>query len=300
MTDFGFTFEQRDDCICGVALPADASVIAKPVSRGTVTFRRCGACGSWIQSPRLTTAALALWYDSPEYQGGQGRRGIGYADYERDEPQRRHEAMLRYARDLAPHLPKAARVYEIGCASGSLLAEVASHGHHAAGCDLSERFAEMARRFHGLDIEVADWLDTTVPAASLDAVLLLGTISNLVRLDRCLALARSRLKPGGFIFFNFPAADGLPARLYGRGFWMFTPSVMQLMSRPGAVRALQRAGFALSAMTVDRQAPSLAKLLGHGRVGPIMPIFDRLGLLECRLPFALPLPGIYGARAVPA
>jgi SAM-dependent methyltransferase len=295
----GGAFVNRPNCICGLPIRPDAPAIERPTRFGVVSFRCCAGCGSWIQSPRLTAGALADWYDSSEYQGGKGRVGIGYADYERDEPHRKREARARYRRDLAGLLRPGSHVFEIGCASGSLMAELAQHGHSVMGCDLSERFAEMARRVYGLDVAVADWLEAPVADASLDAVLMLGTISNLGELDRSLAAVRRKLKPGGFLFFNFPAADSVVARVYGRAFWMFTPSVMQFMSRAGVSKALASAGFSVTQQRIDLQSPSIAKLLGHARLRVLTPLLRASGLLDRALPVAAPIPGVYKVWARP-
>jgi len=292
-----FDFEARPDCICGTSLDNADVVVKKCFAPGQVSFRRCPACGSFIQSPSLSRIALVAWYDSPDYQGGNGVRGVGYVDYMRGEPQRRIEAARRYRRDLAPCLGAGARVLEVGAATGTLVVELRSHGHDASGCDLSQRFAAQARARYALDIAIADWLDLDVADASLDAIVLLGTISNLHDLARCLRRARRQLRAGGFLFFNFPAADALVARLYGRRMWMFTPSVMQFATRRGVHAALARAGLRIESMAIDRQSPTLAKILGHARLGRVYPWLERAGLADAALPFALPLPGIVAVRA---
>lgn len=292
-----FEFEQRPLCICGTPLPADAAAVTKRFERGAVRFLRCASCASWIQSPRLSARALAAWYDSADYQGGAGVRGVGYLDYMQDERQRGVEAGRRYRRDLAPHLPPGSRVLEVGAATGTLLAELRDHGHLPLGCDLSERFAAAARARYQLDVVVTDWLDLDVADASLDAIVLLGTFSNLADPGRCLRRARDKLRPDGFLFFNFPAADSGVARLYGEHMWMFTPSVMQFATRQGVRSALERAGLRIEAMRVDRQSPTFAKIAGHARLGVLYPWIERCGLAEAALPFGLPLPGIVAVRA---
>jgi SAM-dependent methyltransferase len=298
MAPASFAFVPRSRCICGAQLSGTSAEVARRLPSGEVSFRSCTACGSWVQSPMLTAASHSAWLDSSDYQGAERKRGVGYADYARDERQRALEAALRYRRDIAPYLRPRSRVLEVGCASGTLLAEIARHGHEVIGCDLSARFAQAARRLYGLDVTVADWLDLALPPASLDAVLLLGTVSNLRCLGECLERARGQLRPGGMLFFNFPAADSLPARLYGKRMWMFTPSVMQFMTRRGVAAALDRAGLAIAACRTDRQAPSLGKLIGHARLVGLYPLFDRLGLLDVRVPVALPIPGVLAVRAV--
>lgn len=294
-----FDFDSRLHCICGASLDNATSVVEKSLPQGKVAFRRCEKCGTYIQSPRLTASSLATWYNSADYQGGGKTLGVGYLDYARGERQRRVDAMLRYKRDLAPYLPSSARVLEIGAASGALLAELREHGHVPMGCDLSTVFAESARQHYNLDVSVCDWLDLDIPDAYLDAVILLGTASNLASLDTSLEKIRRKLKPDGFIFFNFPAADSWPAKLYGRRMWMFTPSVMQFMTCHGMRLALEKAGMQVEWQGTDRQSPTLSKLIGHARLGFLYPLIDRVGLSNVAPPFGIPLPGIVAVRARP-
>lgn len=295
-----FDFDSRPDCICGASLDNATSMVERNLPQGKVTFRRCGTCGTYIQSPCLTPLSLTTWYNSADYQGGGKTLGAGYLDYARGERQRRAEARQRYRRDLAPYLPPSARVLEIGAASGALLAEVREHGHVPMGCDLSSVFAESAHQHYGLDVSVCDWLDLDIPDSSLDAIILLGTVSNLASLYTSLEKVRRKLKPDGFIFFNFPASDGWPAKLYGRRMWMFTPSVMQFMTCRGMQLVLEKADLQVEWQGMDRQSPTLSKLIGHARLGFLYPLIDRAGLSDAAPPFGVPLPGIVAVRARPA
>jgi SAM-dependent methyltransferase len=294
-----FDFTPRPDCICGEQLAEDAVLVEKQFPQGRIVFRRCRVCGSYIQSPCLAPSSLAAWYDSADYRGGGNTLGAGYLDYASGESQRRVEARIRYRRDLAPYLPVSARVLEIGAASGALLAELREHKHIPFGCDLSSAFSESARQHYGLDVKVCDWLDFDISDFDMDAVVLLGTISNLTKLGPSLERVSKKLKPGGFIFFNFPAADSWPVKLYREHMWMFTPSVMQFMTGCGMRLALERAGLTVEQQAMDRQSPTLSKLVGHARLGFIYPFIVRTGLADAALPFGVPLPGIVAVRARP-
>ena len=280
-----FAFLPRPICICGAALPTSGKVVTKPLPYCSIRHAKCHACGSFIQSPMLDAASITAWYESDDYQGGAGKAGIGYINYAQDEKLRGIEAEGRYRRDIAPFLPPSSKVLEIGCGSGSLLAELAKHGHSVIGCDLSERFAAMAAEHHGIKVERTDYLDMSLPPASLDAVLLFGTASNLQRLGGSLRRIHEHLKSNGILLLNFPSVDSLTARIYGRWHWMFTPSVMQFMTRRGARHAVENAGLRVESLSMDLQAPSLAKILGHTRLGASTPWFSGLEsrTWECRL-----------------
>lgn len=250
-----------------------------------------------MQAPLIAPASLMSWYDSPEYQGGPGAVGSIYGDYAADESHRALDARGRYRRDLEGVLPPAARVLEIGCASGSLLATLRERGYRVSGCDLSTRFAALARDFHGLDVAVADYLSLPAPPGAYDAVIMLGAISNMQDLPATLAKVWADLCPGGLFYFNFPAADGWLARVYAHRFWMFAPSVAGFMTRMGCRLALEAAGFRIERMSMDRQQPSWDKLLGHGSFEWLRSWMLQRGWGHRPLPMAVPLPGIYAVSA---
>lgn len=293
-----FSYVNVKACICGAALRDQGRVVSKQVAWGEVAFRHCVDCGSFIQSPQVAGESLAAWYDSPEYHGGGGRAGSVYHDYIGDEGPRLIEAEARVDNDLVPLLPEmGGRVLEIGCATGSLLKTLADRGHSVLGIDLSASFSEYGRERYGIDIRCADFMEVDLPSGGFDLVVLLGTLSNLQACRQSLVRIHSLLAPGGRVFANFPAADSLPARLYGSRFWMFTPSVSSFMSRSGARALFSATGFNDIRMRMDRQRPSLGKLLQHAKLAPLIGLIERLFGTGARLPFPLPIPGIVSVTA---
>jgi SAM-dependent methyltransferase len=288
-----FEYEARETCICGERLAPNAGTVTKSFARGEVRFLRCSACGSWCQSPMIAPKAIARWFESEDYTGSARGPGIGYADYAADELNRVAEARGRYERDLAPLLKPRSKVLEVGCATGSLLSVLREHGHTVSGVDVSSNFVRAAKSLHGLEVQLGDFMDIRLPAHPYDAVLAMGTVSNLHDLPRALARVRELLAPGGFIVFNFPDADSAWVRLlYRERFWMFTPSVRTFMTTRGCAAALSRAGFRSVVISADRQRPSLRKLLHHGRAGMALRALSRVGLANARAPFAFPVPSV--------
>jgi SAM-dependent methyltransferase len=288
-----FEFEPRSECVCGSPLANGRHAVTKAFAAGDVRFTACPSCGSWCQSPIVSAQTLARWIDSQEYQGSRERPGVAYADYAADENNRIVEARGRYARDLAPILKPGSRVLEIGCASGSLLSVIRSHGHPVTGVDLSASFAQAAKSLHDLKVRVGDFLDLELPLRHFDAVLAIGTVSNFRDLARCLARCRELLAPGGALVFNFPDADSRWVRLvYRDRSWMFTPSVSTFMTARGCIGAVSRAGFEGIRVAQDVQRPSLRKLLHHGRAGFLLRAMAGAGLADARLPIALPAPSV--------
>ena len=288
-----FAFAGRPHCICAIPLPEKPQSVRKTFAWGDIRFARCTSCGSWCQSPQITPASLAQWYDSDQYQGSATQRGTAYSNYLQDEDHRLGEARQRYRSDLAEYLPSSsAKVLEIGCATGSLLKVIRDAGHEVFGIDLSQRFADAAKQVHGLDVQVSDILSADAPDGYFDMVFLFGTISNLSDIPGAIARIRRLLKPDGVLVANFPAADSLVARLYGERFWMFAPSVNTFMTTKGCAAILKEGGFSVLESATDFQAPSLHKLFNHAKFGALLPVLDALGLGARSLPFRIPVPGV--------
>lgn len=291
-----FKYRPRANCVCGAAINPLGPEVSKATEFGEVRFVQCSACGSFMQAPQITTDTLKEWYDSDHYQGGNGRTGSAYIDYESDEAARVLEARGRFRKHLAPFLPRNARVLEIGCATGSLLSVIRDAGHSTLGIDLSPRFAEAAVRLHGLDVKPGDFMDFQLDESSFDAIILLGTASNMQDFPAALGKMHNLLKPAGFILFNFPHADSLTARLYGRGYWMFAPSVSNFMTVTGCRKLLERLCFTTTCMSFDTQQPSFGKLLHHSGLSRLFP-FPQGNWTKRPLPLALPIPAITLVRA---
>jgi SAM-dependent methyltransferase len=292
-----YEFSERRQCFCGAPLASALPSVTVRFGQDDIRFRRCQTCGSHVQAPQLAADSLAAWFDSPAYQGGGGVAGSAYVDYAADESTRLREGQARARRDLLPFLPSAARVFEIGCGSGSVLAALAQAGHRVAGCDLSSRFVELGRRSYGLDIALADYSALDLAPKSADAVLIYGTFGNLRNLPAVLARAAEHLAPQGLLFANFPAADSWTARLYGSRHWMFAPSISQFPTRAGVRMALTAAGFGIVDMTRDMQRPSFAKLAKHAKIPGLPALLRRWGLAHRPLPIAFPIPGVFHLRA---
>jgi SAM-dependent methyltransferase len=261
--------------------------------RGAIRFLLCPACGSWCQSPQITVESLCAWYDSDSYQGSALREGQAYGNYEADEPQRRAEATVRFKRDILPVLERhPSRILEIGCASASLLAEARRAGHTVTGVDLSARFAEQARRLNDVEVLTGDFLDVALSEGSYDAVVLLGTVSNLPDLGAAFARIGRLLRKGGVVVLNFPDCRSWPAVLYGRRFWMFVPSAITFASARGVTACAAAHGLRIERMRTDWQRPSLGKLLKHTRMSALLPAALRSAIASWSLPLSIPIPAV--------
>lgn len=296
-----FAFQSQSVCICGACL--DSAVHSRVVKHhwGEICFHLCWRCGSWCQSPQVTTDSLVAWYDSDLYQGSDGHSGVAYDNYEADEFQRLAEARDRFSRYIAPWLSRSpADILEIGCASGSLLAVARQAGNRVTGVDLSSRFAEQARRLNQLEVNVGNFLQLPLPERAFDAVFLFGTASNLRDLPKALRRIRRLIREDGRVFLNFPHSDSWPARIYGRNFWMFAPSVATFASTAGMSRCAANNGWTVEALSLDHQRPSFRKLIKHTKLAHVLPEFLTKLVSPRLMPVSIPIPAVKFARLRPA
>lgn len=128
---------------------------------------------------------------------------------------------------LVSNLAKGARVLEVGCGTGRLLAELAWHDYRLHGIDASEGMLAIAReRFTAakaaVELEMADATRMRFNDASFDAaysILVVNLIPNYRRMFQEVARI---LKPGGLFVFNVPnlmsvyALGGLYVNMRGR------------------------------------------------------------------------------------
>lgn len=103
--------------------------------------------------------------------------------------------------------PRDARVLDIGCGYGRILAELADIGYaDLVGFDPSKNMIERGRREHpGLDLRVMEDGRVPLPDGSAGAVLLVAVLTCVVddaAQDALLAEARRLLKPGGIVYIN--------------------------------------------------------------------------------------------------
>ena len=288
----GFTYVAKQECVCGAPLRDSPTQVLRQFAWGEVRFVRCGSCGSYVQSPGITADSLARWYSSTDYFGSSSRAGALYDDYLADEKARQLEAKSRFVRDLQPFLARGDRLFEVGCATGSLLRSALDAGYEVDGIDLSETFVAMARDINRLPVRVGDFIHTDLPPDHFAMVVMLGTVSNLQDLPGSLRQARRILRPGGIVFANLPVADSLVARIYGSRYWMFSPSAANFMTMAGFGGVLRSSGFEVIRNTMDRQRPSLGKLLHHLKFTAASLLLKRRALSHLPLPFSIPLPGV--------
>jgi SAM-dependent methyltransferase len=159
----------------------------------------CRACGFGFADGLPAQAAFDAYYR--EFS----KYGFSDAD-DRESPQ--DVARLGpVAERLAQAVPsRSARVLEIGCASGQLLALLREHGlTNLTGWDPSPASAEIGRR-RGLHIETRTLLGPPSDDQPFDLLILVGVLEHLHDLGPAAARLRALLARGGLLYLDVPDA----------------------------------------------------------------------------------------------
>ena len=111
-----------------------------------------------------------------------------------------------------------ARLLDIGCATGSLLAHFRERGWETTGVEISGPQAEYAREKRNLDVRNLPLEENRFPAAHFNVVLASHLIEHLNNPAAMIGEVYRILAPGGRFFVTTPNIAGFQARLF-RGSW---------------------------------------------------------------------------------
>ncbi len=204
--------------LCGSDL--DATRLAKGwdfeygTTRQEFTLWRC-PCGGVYLNPRPAPEALGCIYPSNYYSygfteklGPLVRRVKGMADRSK-------------VRQYLEYLEPGARVLDIGCGDGHLLADlrdVAGYDLELSGIEFSTDAIASARRL-GIDVAEGRAEDVELPEGSFDLVILNQLIEHVREPAALLRSIARWLRPGGHVFVETPNIDSVDARLFRRRYW---------------------------------------------------------------------------------
>ncbi len=106
------------------------------------------------------------------------------------------------------HTKLSARVLEVGCSTGGLLALLKTVGYtNVLGVDPSPACASVAARQYGIRVISAKLSDVPLPDESFDLILLMGVLEHVRDLEQALIRLKKLLAPRGQIYFSVPDAS---------------------------------------------------------------------------------------------
>ena len=158
----------------------------------------CRGCGAAYADGIPSQDAFDQYYrDMSKYEYAQ--RGGEESQYDR----RRLELI---AGIIAPRIPSTtARVLDVGCASGRLLANIRELGFpNVVGLDPSPACAAAAARLYGIDVRTMTLAEIAASGERFDVIIMVGVLEHLQDLDRAFAQLRQLIVAGGLLYIEVP------------------------------------------------------------------------------------------------
>jgi SAM-dependent methyltransferase len=214
-------------------------------TREEFTFRRC-RCGGVYLDPRPAAAALPRIYP-PTYYAYDFEAKLGPLVARVKGATERAKAAA-----YLPYLRAGARLLDVGCGDGHLLALVQAEAPFPLelhGVELNATAgAEASRR--GVQVHHGRVEDVTLPPAAYDLIVMNQLIEHVPDPTAVLRHIRAALAPGGHLFLETPNLDSLDARLFRRRYWggYHLPRHFHLFDRRTLPRLVERAGLDMVAM----------------------------------------------------
>jgi len=181
-------FEQRFAPVEAASLLSGYDVVA------------CRACGCAYADRVPPQAAFDAYYrDLSKYDHAE--RAGGESPLER-------ERSAAIAADIASQIPdRAARIVEIGCSTGGLLAALWAQGFtDLLGVDPSPYSGEAAHRFHRVRVVTGTLSEDLGIGRSADLVVAIGVLEHIRDVGLALQRIRGLLRPGGTLYVEVPDA----------------------------------------------------------------------------------------------
>lgn len=274
MTTCSMNLTETDDLIrlADVACDLCGSHDAEPLLRlkdvlsgavdGTFQLVRCRACGHRYLNPRPAEDVLPSLYAGDYAPFSQGRLSARVKRVQRRRLVRRYWSILG----------RPARVLDLGCATGELLATIRALGNaHVIGIEPSVQAAALARRRYRLDVRTGTLEDAELPDGSVDVVLMSHTIEHLPSPSQTIAEIARVTSDRAHLLLWLPNVDSWAAAVFRRDWIGYdAPRHLHDFSISTLARLLAQHGFAVEA--VEHEAIGLEwswglRLLARERFG---------------------------------
>jgi SAM-dependent methyltransferase len=218
--------------VCGGAL---APAVARPRSSyaplGAYRIDACDGCGAGATMPRPSTEELARCYEAT----------YGYSTHDliEAEKRRRAAALLDWAGVTT------GRILDIGCMFGFLLDEARGRGLVPYGIELSPGAAAVAAaKGHDVFTGTIEAFAEARPALRFDAIFAQHVLEHIPDPHGFLAVARTRLAPGGKLVLCVPNFEARLRKLARSGWgWYQVPVHLHHFSSRALHRLLDDAGL---------------------------------------------------------
>jgi len=264
-------------------------------------FVKCTSCGLIYQNPRPVAESRFKLFQSLEYwnhqqaQKQRSRDFLNYNSYLGESEWRKRTSQIRL-KWITPHIPKGARVLDIGCADGQFADTLAQGGFDASGMDISLPMIEAGRKRYDVNLIhgalEGDWPD----CGQFDAITCIASLSTFSSPKAVFANVQKHLKKGGIFFFNYGDYDRVLSRMFGARYPYFRLSATYLYTSETIQKYCTQAGLDLRMKWTDMQVIPIIrpfKDLGFPKTAQFM---SAIGLDQTMI--KVPIPIGYFAYAI--
>ncbi len=169
----------------------------------------CGACGLGFSDDGVTQAQLDEYYAKLARYGDlslYSAEVTSSSSLQSEAPWEleRAEALAIFVDSF---VDVGARVYDVGCSTGTLLELLRRRGFtHLSGCDPLESAVKIAREARNLEVSQG-WVGSLDPSAEIDVFILSHVFEHVLELRDAVKQLRSRLVQGGCLVVEVPDAS---------------------------------------------------------------------------------------------
>lgn len=188
---------------------------------------RCRHCGLVFTSPRMKQEFI--------WRGYSEAVDASYAS----QAEERIATFQRTLDTIEQYVPGKGRLLDIGCAAGFFLKVAKDRGWSVEGFEPNRGLAQWGREQYGIDIHTQDFLEAEIPQASFDAVTFWDVLEHVPDPRAYVRKTSQILKPGGFLFINYPDTGSSPARIFKQRWWFISPVHIYYFDRKTLTRMLE-------------------------------------------------------------
>jgi 2-polyprenyl-3-methyl-5-hydroxy-6-metoxy-1,4-benzoquinol methylase len=173
-------------------------------------YARCDACQTLVSRGMTAPVDTRVRNDAADFYGrdywfNHQTQNLGCPDIVARSRADLSERCVHWLRSLLQFKLPPAKVLEVGCGHGGFVAMLRQAGFDATGLELSPSIVKFATDTFGVPVLTGPIEDQTIPAGSLDAVVMMDVMEHLPDPERTLRRCLDLLKPDGVLLIQTPA-----------------------------------------------------------------------------------------------
>jgi SAM-dependent methyltransferase len=209
------------------------------VTQHSFQIAHCLACGFDVTSPQPNPTEIGTYYPEGYYGDAGDRRFPWIVEVLQKALYAQRVRMV----ESVGHI-RNARVLDIGCGRGLLLAAFRRRGWEPQGTELSETAARYARQVAGVPVEIGRVEEIRFPANQFDAVTMWHVLEHVPDPRVVLAEVSRILRPGGVLLVGVPNFSGFEARFFrDKWFHLDVPRHVTHLTKAALKQSLGEHGF---------------------------------------------------------